>query len=367
MSEYQYYEFQTIDRPLTDGEQTEIRQLSSRVALTPTQAVFTYQYGNFRGNASQVLTRYFDAMLYLANWGTRRLMFRFPKALIDLEQVTAYCIEDGIAVETTGDQLILDIRFDDEEGIGWVEGEGWLSRLIGLRDEILHRDYRGLYVAWLKAIARGDADEDLEEPPVPLGLRTLSPALRAFVDLFEVDPQLIQAAAQASGTSALPSEAALREAIGKLSREERDDYVLRLARGEPHLAVELNARLREASGTSGEKPQPRRAVSQLLAKAAQEHERARREQAQAAEAKRIAEIEALARREPQAWQEVDAFIQKFTAKGYEEAMQLLLKLREVAVHQHTEATFQSRVHAIGAQYGRRHSLLGRLRQANLME
>jgi hypothetical protein len=31
MSEYQYYEFQTIDRPLTADEQDEIRQLSSRV------------------------------------------------------------------------------------------------------------------------------------------------------------------------------------------------------------------------------------------------------------------------------------------------------------------------------------------------
>jgi len=32
-----------------------------------------------------------------------------------------------------------------------------------------------------------------------------------------------------------------------------------------------------------------------------------------------------------------------------------------------ETTFQSRVHAIGVQYGRRHSLLARLRQVGLME
>lgn len=35
MSEYQYYEFQTIDRLLTASEQAEIRKLSSRVQLTP--------------------------------------------------------------------------------------------------------------------------------------------------------------------------------------------------------------------------------------------------------------------------------------------------------------------------------------------
>ena len=48
MSERQYYEFQTIDRLLTEAERAEVEELS------------------------------FDAGLYLANWGTRRLMFRFP-------------------------------------------------------------------------------------------------------------------------------------------------------------------------------------------------------------------------------------------------------------------------------------------------
>ncbi len=42
MSEYQYYEFQAIDRPLTEEQQAYMRSLSSRVELTPTQAVFTY-------------------------------------------------------------------------------------------------------------------------------------------------------------------------------------------------------------------------------------------------------------------------------------------------------------------------------------
>ena len=45
MSEYQYYEFQTIDRPLTAKEQAEIKELSSRVQLTPNRAIFLYNYG----------------------------------------------------------------------------------------------------------------------------------------------------------------------------------------------------------------------------------------------------------------------------------------------------------------------------------
>lgn len=48
MSEYQYYEFQAIDRPLTQKEQDEIRKRSSRVQLTPNQAISLYHYGDFR-------------------------------------------------------------------------------------------------------------------------------------------------------------------------------------------------------------------------------------------------------------------------------------------------------------------------------
>ena len=46
MSEYQYYEFQAIDRPLTAKEQEQIKALSSRAQVTPTQATFLYHYGD---------------------------------------------------------------------------------------------------------------------------------------------------------------------------------------------------------------------------------------------------------------------------------------------------------------------------------
>ena len=87
MSEYQYYEFQAIDRPLSEEEQRYIRSLSSRVTPTPTQAAFTYSFGDFRGDPLKVLERYYDALLYLANWGSKRLAFRFPRAVVDYERL----------------------------------------------------------------------------------------------------------------------------------------------------------------------------------------------------------------------------------------------------------------------------------------
>ncbi len=47
MSEYQYYEFQTIDRPLTAKEIAELRSYSTRARITPTSFVNDYSWGSF--------------------------------------------------------------------------------------------------------------------------------------------------------------------------------------------------------------------------------------------------------------------------------------------------------------------------------
>ena len=79
MSEYQYYEFQAIDRPLTPGEMAELRKLSSRASITPTRLQNVYHYGDFRGDPLKLMERYFDAFVYVANWGTHRFMVRLPR------------------------------------------------------------------------------------------------------------------------------------------------------------------------------------------------------------------------------------------------------------------------------------------------
>ncbi|MDN3512793.1 MAG: hypothetical protein NG747_00150 [Candidatus Brocadia sp.] len=48
MSEYQYYEFRAIDRPLTEAQKSRISALSSRARVTPHMASFVYNYGDFR-------------------------------------------------------------------------------------------------------------------------------------------------------------------------------------------------------------------------------------------------------------------------------------------------------------------------------
>jgi hypothetical protein len=159
----------------------------------------------------------------------------------------------------------------------------------------------------------------------------------------------------------------LYQAIAQLSPEEKDAFLLRLAQGEPHLSLALNRRLGALRGASQPNTAQRRTVSELFVAAEALRERKRREQAAQAEAKRIAELEALARRGDDAWREVDALIQKSQAKPYDEAVRLLAKLQELAVHQGTEAAFQERLNPIYDQYRRRHSLLKRLRKAGLYQ
>ena len=73
MSEYQYYEFQALDRPLTQEQMSELRAYSSRAQITPSSFVNVYHWGSFKGNPEKWMEKYFDAFLYLANWGTRRM------------------------------------------------------------------------------------------------------------------------------------------------------------------------------------------------------------------------------------------------------------------------------------------------------
>jgi hypothetical protein len=66
VSEYQYYDFRALDRPLTQRQQSALRTLSSRAEITSTSFTNSYDFGDFRGEPLQLMERYFDAFLYLA-------------------------------------------------------------------------------------------------------------------------------------------------------------------------------------------------------------------------------------------------------------------------------------------------------------
>ena len=107
MSEYQYYEFLAIDRPLDDEEQAEVRSLSTRARITATSFVNEYHWGDFKGDPNRLMERYYDAHLYVANWGTHRVMFRLPCELLDPEVVENYCAADQASAGTWKMDVVL--------------------------------------------------------------------------------------------------------------------------------------------------------------------------------------------------------------------------------------------------------------------
>ena len=74
MSEYQYYEFRAVDRPLSEGELRKLHALSTRAEITSTSFTNSYNFGDFKGNPDTLMEKCFDAFVYLANWGSRRFM-----------------------------------------------------------------------------------------------------------------------------------------------------------------------------------------------------------------------------------------------------------------------------------------------------
>src|SRR4029453_13182037 len=117
--------------------------------------------------------------------------------------------------------------------------------------------------------AEFEEDKDRLEPPVPAHLQTLTAPLNAFVDLLELDQELIAVASEAS---AVPNEASKPEIetwVPALPEAERIDFLVRLAGGEPHVDVQLMRRLRalaaEQSGQHEQFAPHRRRASALLA------------------------------------------------------------------------------------------------------
>jgi hypothetical protein len=78
--------------------------------------IFIYNYGDFPKDEKRVVEQYFDAMFYIANWGTKQLIFKFPKELMNIDSIKPYCTPEEISISESGKNLLLEFYFSDEEG-----------------------------------------------------------------------------------------------------------------------------------------------------------------------------------------------------------------------------------------------------------
>lgn len=388
MSEYQYYEFLAIDRPLDDGEQAAVRSLSTRARISSTSFVNEYHWGDFKGDPRRLMERFYDAHLYVANWGTHRVMLRLPCDLLDPDVVEDYCIGDEVSAWVMDEFIVLDISSEDHAGEFDFDydPENLLSPIVGVRTELAAGDLRPLYLAWLAAygawerdedVFDRDADDDLE-PPVPPGLGTLTAAQRALADFLRLDDDLIAIAAQASPplgkTADSPDDLTVWAA--RLPVTEKDRLLARVMQGEAaRVQMEL---LRRFHGDSAPIiPVPaRRTVADLLDNAARRRadrerrlaaERAedevRREQARLQARER--RLDKLADAEDAAWSRVEAMIATRKPAEYDAAVTLLSDLQALAERDGHYDTFTARMIALRHTHGRKPSLIERLDRLSL--
>ena len=379
MSEYQYYEFQAIDRSLTSKEMAQLRKYSTRARITPTSFVNDYAWGSFKGNEDAWMENYFDAFLYLANWGSHVLKMRLPSHLLGLVTAKKYCGGDSAFVREKAGKLILTFMSEDEEGSEWVEGEGQLSSIISVRAGLARGDLRALYLGWLLRVEAGELDDKDVEPPVPPGLGQLSASLQSLAEFLRIHSDLLHVAAEASqplGDSTL-GHGEVRAWVGKIATDEKDELITSLiVDGDQALVAELLQRfLKERSAGGAGPTATSRTVGQLLRAAEDYAEKRRRLEAEKrarekARSEREAAIarekhlESLAGREPKMWAEVDALIATKQPKSYDQAVRLLLDLRELDARG-KGGDFQLRIGALRQAHSRKPTLIERLGKAGL--
>ncbi|HEX6041490.1 hypothetical protein [Longimicrobium sp.] len=379
MSEYQYYEFQAVDRSLSPEEMERLRAVSSRATITPRSFVNVYHYGNFRGDAWTFLETYFDAFLYLANWGTREVMLRVPLRMLGADVVGNYCDDEFVMTEARGEHVLLGFRSEDEGGDWEEDGSGRLGSLLPLREELAGGDHRALYLGWLLSAQQGGVPDEAPEPPVPAGLGRLTAAQRVFVDFLRIDEDLVRAAAERSvAPAAERDDTALQAWIAALPDAEKTAMLMRVANGGGNaVRLDLLAGVQRTLRPGPAPAEAPRTVGELLARAdhladvrqreeaeAAARAKARREQQQAAERERY--LSTLVGREEEVWSRAEALAAEKKGAAYEEAVRLLRDLRDLAQRDGGADATQARLYAFAERHAGKLALNRRMKDAGLV-
>ncbi|MDX8453445.1 hypothetical protein RFM98_11810 [Mesorhizobium sp. VK9D] len=371
MSEYQYYEFQAIDRPLGDTDRRALRELSSRARITATSFTNSYEWGDFKGDPDELMERWFDLHLYLANWGSRRLMMKLPTRLVDRDRLGAFLGNNDCSMfRIVGGNVILSIWREELEPGDWDDGESWLAILSQLRTDVLAGDLRLFYLIWLMDV-EAEAIEPGETEPLP-GIGPLTDALAAFAEFFCIDQNLLRAAAERSAATdeALPEMPG--RVIGAMSDAEKSNLLVRVFNGEPHVSAELRALVRSRSEPRmATSPVAPRTAADLLTRAreirlareraeAELAEARRRLEAEAAEKAREVRLEDIRRRGESVWTDIEDEIGRRNPAGYGKAAALLADLLALAEKQDTVEMFRFRLQAIRERHAGKARFIERL-------
>jgi hypothetical protein len=382
MSEYQYYEFLAMDRQLTSEEMSALRSISSRAHITPVSLNNVYNFGDFKGNPTDLVRRYFEAHVYMANWGTAVFMINLPLEALSRETAETIQAKDFLDFKAFEKHWVIIWSLDeplDLERFSMDDGTSWMKRLAPIREELLRGDLRSLYIGWLAAVSKEMIEDEKFEPLSLEGLGSLTPAQQALAEFLEVDPDILAGAGMGSPALEDPElkKKMMDEWLNTLSQEEIRSVLRLLLAGqgrqaERKLKDQYYSWLRSSPNVDSGKEL--RTVKEIrknadsaqkvrLEKEWQEQKRQEEERRQ----KRQAHLEELAQNSSKAWEAIQRTVGRGSGLAYKEACQALVDLSEAYSNYRGPETFQQELNQFMGDHMRRKAFIKRLIQAGLLD
>ena len=176
-------------------------------------------------------------------------------------------------------------------------------------------------------------------------------------------------AAQVSQTQNKRKEP-FKDWVKALSDKEKTRLLVEIVTGDSAIASQLQARLRQkfakASEVTSVSDVALRHFSELRTLADARYLERQTQEKAAAKAKRHKYLESLKPRKTQIWKTIKELIAYKQAKPYEQAIQHLIDLRDLAELEGDSTIFRSQIRQLQADYSNRSGLLRRMREAKLL-
>lgn len=334
MSEYQYIHFLAIDRPLGDEQLEFMRRQSTRAEITRWEFTNEYHFGDFHGDAREMLRRGYDVHLHYANFGIRKLAIRLPVGLPwHRRTFDAFRVAGSLEwrADKKGPGGILEINPQADAGTydeDMFDVGEFLPEIAPVREQLIGGDLRALYLAWLVC----PDEDDAMEPPLPAGLDKLTPALRAIATFYEVSDDLIAAAAQRSPPSPKSTDAGkmLEDWIARRTQNDLQELVRRLLGVDAVGArAETLSRIRDETGAATwPLAEPTRTLAQLRELAGGVRQQRLKQEEAAREKKRRKHLAAIAADPAKAIKKAEELVKERSIDSYQQAADQLADLRE---------------------------------------
>ncbi|MCK5163080.1 MAG: hypothetical protein KAQ72_05160 [Desulfobacula sp.] len=380
MSEYQYYEFLAIDRPLTAEETSVLRSLSTRAQITPVSFTNEYNWGDFKGDPDKLMQWYFDAHVYVANWMTAVFMIRLPIDALPEETANAMKVPYILDFKAGRTHWVITWRLEESENydrFGVESGQGWMARLAPVRDELLRGDIQSLYIGWLAAVTQGAVDADQTEPLSVGGLGDLTSSQQALAEYLEVDPDLLAGAGM--GRTKFQPEAVSQKRkekwIEELPEKEVRAIIKQILDGKGPQAERALKNRFTAWKRNLQKDMnkvPRRTVGTLWKNSKkaekirleqEEHDRMREEIRRRKE--REAYLKNLSKNYPKMWKSIEQTVRRGSGLAYDEACRSIVDIFDAHALTGNRSRFRQELEKFMAGNMRRKALIQRLIKAGV--